>query len=119
MNWINAKPSPVEFLSWNGRWQGADCDARIILGKRGKIKVIEYGYTVETYKGIYTVDAAGAINVSLQHYPDKWPNMYLIIEKHGAILYPKDQNAAFMVGGRAGAVVDTNKDSYWPFRQTE
>lgn len=119
MNWINARPSPAEFLSWNGHWKGTDCDAGIFLAKHGKIKVIEYGYSLETYQGTYTVDPAGTINVSLKHYPDKWPSMYLTNEKHGALLYPKDQNPAFILGGRAGAAVTAGNDSYWPFRQTE
>ncbi|HEY5893204.1 MAG TPA: hypothetical protein VIT91_08245 [Chthoniobacterales bacterium] len=116
---ISAQPAGVTFVSRNGRMYGMDSDARITLTRNNKTEVMEAGYTPETYNGTYSVDASGAIHVSLRRYPSKWPSMYLYTDKRGAILHPTDQDPSFRMGGRAGAVTSSDMAPYWPFRQTK
>ena len=91
------------FLSHDGRWYGTDIDTQISLTKDGQTEVTAFRDAVDTYKGTYSIDAAGAIHVSLRHYPAKWPTMHLYTDRRGAILLPAEQSATA---------------SYWAFRQT-
>lgn len=101
-----AQPRPVGFLSYNGRWQGTDTDKEILLAKDGQTEVTDYGFAMDIYKGTYSVDAAGAIHVSLRHYPGRWPTMYLYTDRRSAILLPDAQS-------REAAY------NCWPFRRTK
>ena len=117
LNHISAQPDGVTFVSRNGRMYGMDSDARITLTKNNQTEVTEFGYAPQTYHGTYSVDASGAMHVSLRRYPSKWPSMYLYTDRRGAILHPTDQDPSFRMGGRAGAVESSEMASYWPFRQ--
>ena len=116
---ISAQPTGATFVSRNGHMYGMDSDANITLSKNNQVEATEFGYTVQTYTGTYSVDASGTIHVLLRHYPAKWPSMYLYKDRRGAVLYPTDQNPSFRMGGRAGAVEMPGMSSYWPFRQTK
>ena len=116
---IAAHPAGVTFVSRNGRMYGMDSDARITLTANNFTEVTEFGYAPQSYQGTYSVDASGAIHVSLRHYTAKWPSMYLYTDKRGAILHPTDQDPSFRMGGRAGAVESSEMAPYWPFRQTK
>jgi hypothetical protein len=116
---ISSQPAGVTFVSRNGRMYGVDSDARITLTKNNQTEVTEFGYAPQTYNGTYSLDASGAICLSLRHYPAKWPSMYLYTDKRGAILHPADQDASFRMGDRAGAVTSSEMAPYWPFRQTK
>ena len=96
-----------------------DSDAEITLTKDGRAKVTEFGIGPQTYKGKYSVDASGAIHVTLRRYRAKWPSMYLYTDGRGAILHPIDEDPSFRMGGRAGAFETPEMAPYWPFRQTK
>src|SRR5262245_18763210 len=98
---------------------GMDSDAKITLSSNKQVEVTEYGYAVQTYKGTYSVDGAGAIRVELRDYRAKWPTMYLYTSPKGAYLFPTDKDPAFRVGARAGAVETGSMPPYWPFRKTK
>ena len=119
VNHFSAQPAGVTFVSRNGRMYGMDSDARITLTKNNQTEVTEFGYAPQTYNGTYSVDASGAIRVSLRRYPAKWPTMYLYTDKRGAILHPTDQDPSVRMGGRARAVTSSDMAPYWPVRQTK
>ena len=119
INHISPEPSGAKFESHNGHWYGADSDAVITLFADRQVKVTEFGYAVQTYKGTYSVDASGAIHVSLRHYFNKWPIMYLYTDRRGALLNPANQDETYRLSGRAGTVKAAEWDSIWPFRQTK
>lgn len=98
---ISAHPGAA-FLSYNGRWQGTDIDKRIIFKKGNCAEVTHFGYGVDTYKGTYSVDETGAIHISLFHSREKWPSMYLYLDKQGAFLLP---------------IEASNMADLWPLRQ--
>jgi hypothetical protein len=106
-------------VSRGGRMYGMDSDAQITFADSQRIEVTEFGYSIETDKGSFFVDASSAIQVALRGYPAKWPRMYLYQDTKGAFLFPTDQNSSFRVGGRAGAVTSSRMAPYWPFRNTQ
>lgn len=90
-----AQPAGMRFVSHNGHMYGLDSDAQINLARNKQAEVTEYGDAVATYQGTYSVDAAGAIHVSLRHYPARWPSMDLRRDRQGAILFSTDPRRSY------------------------
>ena len=120
-DWIaqHSRRNVATFVSRGGRMYGMDSDAQITFVDSQRVEVTECGYSIETYKGSFFVDASGAIHVTLRGYPAKWPRMYLYQDAKGAFLFPTGQNSSFRVGGHAGAVTSSTRAPYWPFRNTQ
>jgi hypothetical protein len=101
---LSVAPAEATFLSHNGQWGGTDHDVRISLAKDNQAEVKYFRDAVETYRGTYSIDAIGAIHVSLRSHPAKWPTMYLYTDKQGAFLLPTG---------------NSTMSAYSPFRQTQ
>jgi hypothetical protein len=121
-DWIadySRRKGGATFVSHGGRMYGTDCDAQITFAGSKQVEITEFGYSVETYKGTFSVDAVGGIHVTLQGYHAQWPSMYLYHETQGTFLFPTIQSRFFEVDRRAGTPTALPMASYWPFRYKE
>jgi len=117
VKWI-AKEGPIEFLSWNGKWIGTDCDTSIILFSDNTIHIIEYGIVRESYYGTYRINDKGELYTKLPTYKSEWPVMVVRKDSRSLVLMPKDNSGSIM-GNRHNMYIPGNAGNYWPFRPTE
>ena len=111
---IRAQGSVI-FRSWNGRWRGTDIDTDIQFLPANKVKVIEYGEGVETYRGTYRLSEDGDVTVSLEGYRGSCPAMVLRRDARSFFLLPKNPEAKPAIRDRF-TVLSEISPGFWPFR---
>ncbi len=98
-------PTTITFLSWNGEWRGTDVDTEIKLMADGTVRLTEYGYSMHSFDGTYSINQNSELSLSLDGYNDDWPAMRVYRDKSMLLLAPADMSSVTRVGSR------------WPFRQ--
>lgn len=114
--------SLIRFRSWNGIWQGTDCDTDIeLLPNRGLV-LTEYGYAVRKYAGTYRIvptdDGLTVLEFSFESdYHGSWPPLAVYAGASNLLLRPVAGSHDVVFGNRAGATLTSNPGLFWPFRQ--
>lgn len=103
------------FDSRRGKAYGMDSDSSLTFRPNGRITLTEFGYAVQSYEGIYTIDSEGAITAEFARYNGKWPKMTLKKDDDEILLYRADDSTHFEFGGRAGGVETSEMTPFWPF----
>ena len=106
----------VKFRSWNGEFIGMDCDTEIELKADGTAVLTEYGLTIQTYEGTYSIADRTKLSLVLRNY-EGWPTMYVISTDSTLLLVSADNSDQFVFGNRAAATVPGDAGTFWPFRQ--
>ena len=78
--YFNESPSLV-FRAWNGGPpQGADCHTELTLRSDGAAVLDEYGFSLHSCEGRFSVTNASQIILSLENYTN-WPAMVLAVDQ--------------------------------------
>jgi hypothetical protein len=111
-----AKEGSVTFRSWNGKLFGRDSDTDITFLPEHRVRMIEYGYVMNSYDGTYVLDTNGEVRTKFDHFGHEWPVMILQQDSVSLLLRPKDPRTGFQMGHRIGATILEDQGTYWPFR---
>jgi|SRR6185369_5021901 hypothetical protein len=112
---IRAQGSVI-FRSWDGRWRGTDIDTDIQFLPANRVKVVEYGEGVETYRGTYKVSDDGEVGVALVDYRGSCPVMLVRRDSRSLLLLQKDPGLKPAIRDRFTVLSDLSP-GFWPFRQ--
>ena len=110
-----ARDGAVPFRAWNGLRVGMDSDTEIVFFSDGTVGMLEYGYDLQRYLGIYRVDEDGRISIAFASFPRGWPDMTLERDATDLLLRPVDPRIRFVMGSRGAATLIGGR-AYWPFR---
>lgn len=100
------KRGSVVFRSFGGRWIGTDVDLDLHFLPDQKVKMVRYGYALETYWGTYRMDEDGELSASFERYGQPWPVLILERDSRSLLLRPKEAATGSSVGMRG----------FWPLR---
>ena len=111
-----AKKGSITFRSWSGKLLETDSDTDITFLSDQRVRVIEYGYVVNSYEGSYVIEKNGEVTVKIKGFGHEWPVMLLKQDSTSFLLRPKDPKIDFVMGNRGGATIPDDQGTYWPFR---
>jgi len=114
-----SKKKTVTFVSRSGKFYGMDSDTELTFLPDRKVHLVEYGYAVSKYDGVYTADAEGVISLQLDNRRSPWPPMVLQFANGDYYLNTKSGASGFVMGDRAGATETSEMKPFWPFRLVE
>jgi hypothetical protein len=115
-NDLMMKEGLLTFRSWNGKLFGKDSDTDITFLPEHRVRMIEYGYVMNSYEGTYLLHANGEVTTKFNGFGHEWPVMILQQDSVSLLLRPKDPTTGFQMGHRAGATILGDQGTYWPFR---
>ncbi|MDI1250232.1 MAG: hypothetical protein PSV13_15325 [Lacunisphaera sp.] len=111
-----ASGKPVTFVSRSGKFYGMDSDTELEFEAGGKVRLTEFGYSVQEFLGTFAADEDGVISVQLKNRRSPWPAMVLQFSKGDYYLSTNTGAVGFVFGDRAASTETPEMKAFWPFR---
>jgi hypothetical protein len=96
----------IVFRSFNGEWQGFDCDTDIELKRDGDAIVTAYRNAIKRVECSYSIQDGRVLVVNIVDARLDWPSMFLLRDDTTLLLYPADSKT-----------LQGDSAIYWPLRQ--